>query len=172
VDWNQALALLTLQSAANTYPELTLDDLTQLLDATAAYSTWTAGTPYAYGATVAPTVSNGHVYRVIAGGISGTTEPFWPLYSSSDDRLGLTRPYYVGTLPNAEVTDGTVTFVEAGPITEQYDVALATWKAWHIKASRASADMTFQVGQLRVQASQVHEHCVATALRYMPARIA
>lgn len=59
-------------------------------------SPWAASTAYALGVYVRPTTPNGHIYKATVAGTSGTVQPTWPLTAG------------------ATVTDGTVTWTEAG----------------------------------------------------------
>ena len=68
------------------------------LDGNAAPTVYTPNHPYAVGDLVTPTAANGHVYRVTTAGTTDGTEPVWP------------------TISGAVVTDGPVTFAEAGPV--------------------------------------------------------
>jgi len=63
---------------------------------TTAYPTWATGITYLVGDIVTPTVSNGHYYKCIQGGISGATQPTFP------------------TVTGQQVTDATVIWQEAG----------------------------------------------------------
>lgn len=58
---------------------------------------WKPSLSYSSSLSVIPTVDNGHYYKVLTPGTSGSTEPVWP------------------TTSGATVTDGTVVWQEAGP---------------------------------------------------------
>lgn len=47
---------------------------------------WQSGTSYSVGDYVIPSVQNGHIYRCITAGNSGTAEPSWP--TSDGDTVG------------------------------------------------------------------------------------
>jgi hypothetical protein len=77
---------------ANLSVPFLLQDLTPLPD------TWAPTTGYSVGGVVAPTVANGFLYYCSTAGVSGTTEPTWPITTG------------------ATVTDGSVVWT-ASPIT-------------------------------------------------------
>jgi len=170
MDWDHALATLTRDAEAGTYPELAYEDLVSILADAVAYVTWEPATAYPYGTVIAPTVPNGHVYRARAGGTSGDTEPVWPERSLSDPRPGTTRPLYqvygLAAWP-AFITDATVTWQEDGPLPPSpWNLRRATGKAWRMKAGRCSSDTAFKAGQLSVGPEPTYQHCVQTALRW------
>jgi hypothetical protein len=172
---DDAIALLSLQCAATTYPTLDETALGVLIDGVARYTTWAPNQAYSYGDVVVPTVRNGHLYQCEYAGTSSGTEPAWPLYTSPDSRVAVTRPYwhgYVGPMPGSMVTDGPVVWIEHGPDTASpYDVRLATYKAWLQKVALASADYDLQLDRDRYSRSQVAERCLDMANRFVPTGI-
>lgn len=175
MDRTDAITLLSAQCASGTYPTLDNTQLGALIDATEEYTVWAVGEPYAFGAVVQPVTPNGHLYRCILAGTSGATEPRWALYSTSDTRPGLTRPYWdswgwLASMPGSENSDGTCLWVEhaiddgSGP----YDVRLATYKAWLMKASLTSADYDFGSDQASYKRSQVIQNCQRQAAYWCP----
>src|SRR5262245_11856816 len=54
------------------------EELPTIIDATQRATFWTASTTYEFGNVILPTVRNGHTYKCIVAGTSGTTEPIWP----------------------------------------------------------------------------------------------
>ena len=70
---------------------------------------WAANTAYRIGSIRRPTTANGHIYRCVVAGTSGSTEPSWP------------------TARGATVTDGTVTWAEAGQGYISLDAADTVW---------------------------------------------
>lgn len=172
MDFNDAVVLLGDQCASTTYPELSDGDLQRILTSELRYVPWEAATAYDYGAVVIPTVNNGHIYRAIQGGTTAALEPTWPLYTASDSRVGTTRPNWAGDIPGSQVTDGTVIWVEAGPITvTPWDINRASFRAWRQKAAKATGDTDFRAGQLSVSQSQVVKNCLAMAMQYAPTTI-
>lgn len=146
-----AMAKLKLYSAHDTAPVITTD-LDAILTAHLRASYWAASTAYVVGAVVQPTTANGHRYRCIKAGTSGTTEPSdWPEYRQ-------------GVYTN----DGTVWWEEFGPdFDNPYDVRAAIHAAWMLKASRASVLFTDDAGQRE----QVYKHCLQMAEKYAPIHI-
>ena len=69
---------------------------------------WQASMPYTVDSVVVPSTSNGHYYKCITAGTSGTTEPTWPTTSGGT--------VTDGTVTWTEVADGTVRWTEAGTI--------------------------------------------------------
>jgi len=59
-------------------------------------ATWAATTAYAVGQVIRPTTGNGHLYKCITAGTTGSSEPTWPTTA-------------LGT-----VDDGTATWIEIG----------------------------------------------------------
>jgi hypothetical protein len=179
VDRTSALTLLGAQCAAAIYPTLSDDDLGTLLDGVAGVPVWAAATAYNYGDVVVPTVRNGHRYRCIVAGTSNASEPAWPLYTTPDDRTGTTRPFWhggMGPYPGSQVGDGaTLIWLEEGPDPgadfSRAQVKRATFRAWLQKAAAASADYDGTVGKNEYLRSQVYQHCLDMAQRYVPISI-
>jgi hypothetical protein len=179
MDRVSAVTLLGAQCAATVYPTLSGNDLNALLDEIAGSQRWRPTTPYAYGDVIVPTVRNGHAYRCIVAGTSDATEPAWPLYTTPDDRTGTTRPFWHGGLgpyPGSQVGDGaTLLWMEDGPDPgadfTRAQVKRATYNAWLRKAAAASADYDGTVGKNTYQRSQVYQHCLDMAQRYVPVAI-
>jgi hypothetical protein len=178
MDRSTVISLVKLQAATGVYPTLSDTEVGTLVDQTARWSgSWAASTPYVFGDAVIPTIPNGHVYRCVNAGRSGTAEPDWTAYATVDSRLALTVPYwstwngFYGS--SGIVSDGTVTWAEAGPASEQYSVRDATHQAWLLKASKASADydVAEQDGDT-LKRSQVMASCERMATRFAPVGIA
>lgn len=187
MDANGALAQLTADCAAGVYPTLNVAELGALLDAATRWTVWAPSTTYAHGARVIPTVRNGHVYQAIVNqqysatpaGVSDVTEPIWPLFSSPDSKVGITRPYWSGydqmsgNYSLSMVTDGTIVWQDAGPDGDTpWDVRLATYRAWLQKAGKASADFDFTTNVSKFTREQVVTHCMSMARIYAPTGIA
>jgi hypothetical protein len=124
-------------------PTLSVFELEAILDRNQRASRWTASVELTVGNVIAPSVPNGHIYRVIEGGIAGATEPAWP--TGSDDAL----------------VDGAVTLVEAGMGFESvFDLRGAVQDAWALKAAKAAESLT-KDGE-----NVIFEHCDSMARRY------
>lgn len=118
----QAVLQVRANCGASVDPTLDDGEIITILQTTARGTLWGAATEYAYGATVLPTVRNGHRYVVTTGGTSAATEPTWPLTAFST------------------LTDGTVVLQEAGAdYAELYDLKRATWEAFQLKLTKCAA---------------------------------
>lgn len=172
MDRAAALALLTAQCAAAVYPLMSATELGALLDATTGFTVWTPGTAYVYGQVVQPTVRIGHLYRVIVAGTSGPTEPDWPPYTSPDNRIGVTRPFWhnaPAVYTSGLVQDQDIVWEEAGADSATaYDVRTATYQAWLAKAGKATADYTVAIDRDKYERGQVAQNCLMMAQRYAP----
>ncbi len=183
----EALILLKAQCAATVYPVLSDQDIADLLDATLKWTIWAPTTAYEHGTIVLPTVRNGHVYRAIVNqqysatpaGVSAATEPIWPIFSSPDSRVGVTRPYWAGydqqsgNYSLSMVTDGTVVWQDAGPdAADPYGVRLATYAAILRKIALATADYDVSTDGKSFKRSQVLTNLQALACRFAPTSIA
>ena len=111
-------------------------------------SIWAQNTAYVSGNVTQPYPRNGHKYVCTVSGTSGTTLP----------------AFSTGAL-----TDGTVTWVEAGSDYENvFDIRAAVHEAWTIKASRSSHLVTTATTGSSVQASLLHQQCRARAIEFAP----
>jgi hypothetical protein len=89
---------------------VTLTGVSASLVAANSLTAWAANTAYVVGQVRRPTTGNAHVYIcVVAGTSHATTEPTWP------------------TTNGATVTDGTVTWAEAGTAVLKLLGAIPTW---------------------------------------------
>jgi hypothetical protein len=143
-------------------PELTDQEVDDAIARVVYYQPWAANTAYAYGVRVGPSVANGWLYRCVVGGLSGSAEPAWPVPYAAHN------PWGIGS-----VTDGTVTWVVAAPVTAQYDVPSAAVECWLMKARKAAnrVDVAVQtVGSTRE--SMTHAQCLAMARALAPVRFA
>lgn len=187
MDQSAALAQLGAQCAATVYPTLSRVDLVLLLNAVAKFKLWMPNTTYAHGDVVIPTVRNGHTYRAIVNqqysatpaGVTDAVEPIWPLFSSPDSRVGVTRPYWSGydqqsgNYSLSMVTDGTIVWQDAGADSaQQWDLRRATYNAWLQKAGLASADYAVGIDRDKYGRDQVIAHCMQMARSYAPTGIA
>lgn len=156
----QARARLTTFTAAGVDPTLTAAELDELVvlakradadgDAPDAHAEWQATTAYGVGAVVVPAARNGHYYRATVAGMSGAVEPAFP------------------TTDGATVTDGTVTWQEAGlaPWSPTWDLNAAAAEGWRWKAAKVSARYDFDGDGQRFSRSQLLKHCLAMAGEY------
>ena len=69
-----------------------------------AWSTWAATTAYSAGRVVTANPSNGHVYKALAGGTSGPTQPAFPTTSGAT----VTEPAYSGWAALTSYTTATI----------------------------------------------------------------
>lgn len=142
------------------YPELTDNQLGNLIDQHKKFATWQPSTSYAVGDMVIPTTPNGRVYQVIVAGTSTTTEPTFP---SIGYAVGQSFFNYVGTPPNFYG----LTFQDNGFITtEVYDVRAAAKQAWLLKASIAANLANTSDGQMRIDLHTIQENCIQMAGKF------
>lgn len=141
-----AIAKVTLHAATADQPTLTAGEVEGIVDGCKRAATWVAGTAYVIGAMIRPITPNGHYYRAVQGGTSGTTEPTWPKGRQSQVQDGLSDPVLI--------------WEEAGQEKSSiYNVSLAIHQAWQLKAARAA-----QLVRLEGQNYQmVYEHCLEMA---------
>lgn len=108
---------------------------------------WYASSYIPAGVYVIPTTPNGHHYRILVAGTTGTVEPVWPLGAG------------------ATIVDGTVTWQEGGAPNwlPSYDLNRAAAEGWRWKAAKASDRFNFSNDNANFQGSQVHTHCLKMA---------
>jgi len=151
----QATARLSFMTASTSEPILSSNDLAELLAETKRFNFWTASTAVVVGAIYQPTTANGHRYVCVRDGMTGATQPTWPL--SRDGR----------------VSDGTATWQEAGPqFAEQWDLQRAAYWGWHHKAAMIAGDYNFSVDGQSFSRDQAVGHCLAMAAQFAPVVIA
>lgn len=149
-----AFVRLARMVAMDEEPTLSDQDLLRLLDKHVRGTVWTAATVYAYGDQVIPATRNGRRYICAVAGTSAATEPDWP------------------AVDFGEVTDGTVTWQEAGlDWTDGWDLEAAAHEAWMEKAAIAASAHDFQTDQQSFTRSQLIAHCERMAGRYAPVRV-
>lgn len=140
VEDHKEAALKDLRSYAqpDTEPKLSDPELNAILNRVQRASFWEASKAFVFGTVVLPATKNGHRYRCIEAGTTGTTEPAWP------KRDG------------AVITDGTVRWEEAGADYENvFDVREAAQQAWTMKADKAS----ILIDRDRQMYSQIADNC-------------
>ena len=142
------------------YPELTDNQLGNIIDQHKKFTTWQPNTAYSVGDMVIPTTPNGRVYQVIIAGTSTTTEPTFP---SIGYAIGQCFYNYVGTPPNFYG----LTFQDNGFITtEVYDVRAAAKQCWLLKASIAANLANTSDGQMRIDLHTIQENCIQMAGKF------
>ena len=142
------------------YPELTDNQLGNLIDQHKKFATWQPSTSYLVGDMIVPTIPNGRVYQCIIAGTSTTTEPTFP---SIGYAVGQCFYNYVGTPPNFYG----LTFQDNGFITtEVYDVRAAAKQAWLLKASIAANLANTSDGQMRIDLHTIQENCIQMAGKF------
>lgn len=142
-----ALAQLKRLVQPDVTPALDDTELNAILDSVQRASFWILSTAFIFGAVALPATKNGHRYRCIEAGTTGTTEPDWP------PRDG------------AKITDGTVTWEEAGADFENvFDVRAAAHQAWLMKEAKAVELFDGPADKL----SQIAERCREMADKFAP----
>jgi len=150
-----ARAELITYGQVNASPTLGDIEVETILDNHLLATTWVASTAYVVGDIVHPTVRNGHRYRCVVAGTSGTTEPTWRLRQAVKFTEGASDPLLM--------------WIEDGPEFRQiYDIRSAIHAAWIAKAGVAALSVDMQGANGRVYASQVYDHCIKMADRFGP----
>jgi len=112
-------------------------------------------TAYVYGEIIQPSTRNGHRYRCVVAGTSDSTVPTFPCWDSSG------------------ITDGTVSWIEAGPDYDNvYDVRAICHDAWIAKAAASSHLVSRSSGNARTEYSLLQEQCRKRAMDFSPLEIA
>jgi hypothetical protein len=145
----QARQFISIFADATTAPVLTTPDLDTCLtysrrqDANVnppdPYVTWQAATAYAVGAAVVADPRNGSYFTATVAGTSAATQPTWP------------------TTTNATVTDGGVTWKNAGAAAWGWSWSLSTGvrMGWEIKLGRLATVYDFKFGDQTLSRSQM-----------------
>lgn len=142
-----ALAQLRRLVQPDVTPALDDVELNAILDEVQRASFWTLTTAFTFGAVVLPATKNGHRYVCFEGGTTAATEPTWP------------------TRDGATITDGTVTWREAGADFENvFDIRAAAQAAWLMKQAKA-VELFDGGGQ---SLSQIAERCGEMAEKFAP----
>ncbi len=167
-DETTALARLRTLCAPTTEPVLTDAELAAILDGACVARVWQPGMPVSPGEVIAPTSPTGWLYAVdlardqdgVPGGITGTTEPRWPL----DPRWPSYEP--------ATVNDGTARFrIAQREILGLWDIKAAAHQAWLAKAAKASGEYSSSLEGNSFHPETVQAQCLAMAAKYAPVRI-
>lgn len=157
---DQAIATVSLWVDSGSYPELTTDELGDLVDRFDRFSTWTASTAYSVGDRIIPTTANGRVYEARRAGTTASTEPDWPTWPGNQ---------YQGWCVSEGPSDPQLLWVDAGPANvERYDVRSAARQGWMIKASRVATEIDSKDGAADVKLSQLRANCLEMAEKYRP----
>jgi hypothetical protein len=152
---DQVIERVKAMAQASVDPTLTDDQVGDVVDQAQTFQSYAASTAYTVGQIVQPSAPNGHRYECTTAGTTAASAPTWP------------------TSKGSSVTDGTVTWTEAGPAhPEQYDVRRATYLAWLLKAGEATASYTFSSDGQSFNRSDLIQHCLEMADRYRPLHFA
>lgn len=123
------------------------------------YPEWEANFSYAVGDTVVsvsvagdqyvPVRRNGFFYTATVAGMSGNTEPVWPLAAGT-------------------VTDGAVTWAYTGtaPWMPTYDVNYSIAQGWLLKSTRLVGHYNFMSGGRMFSREQFYNHCMDLYKRF------
>lgn len=156
----QAIKQLSDMCQSTLYPELTDNQLGNLIDQHKKFRSWEPNTAYSVGDMIVGTIPNGRVYQCIIAGTSTTTEPTFP---SIGYAVGQAFYNYVGTPPNFYG----LTFQDNGFITQEiYDVRAAAKQAWLLKASIAANLANTSDGQMRIDLHTIQENCLQMAGKF------
>ncbi|HEX8289817.1 MAG TPA: hypothetical protein VF556_17680 [Pyrinomonadaceae bacterium] len=117
-------------------------------------SIWTADTDYKIGDKVQPTVPNGHFYECVSPGQSDSVEPDWTL--STHSRMTEFASDLVWRECETDF-DGNI-----------YNLRSAVHEAWILKAGCSANQFDVSIDQQKWHRSQVHDHCLSMAQRYIP----
>lgn len=146
---------------STSFPELTDNQLGDLIDQHKRFATWTPSTYYSVGDMVVPTTPNGRVYQCVIAGTSQTTEPAFPQITYAVGQAF----YDYSTLPANQ--DFGLTWQDNGYITtEIYDVRAAAKQGWLLKASIAANLANTSDGQMKIELHTIQENCVQMAGKF------
>jgi hypothetical protein len=150
-----AIKQVSFMCQAGEYPELTVDELGQVVDDNKRFDDWSASTSYVYGDIVAPIVKNGRTYKCIEAGTSGTVNPFPEYYSENSTGIGY--------------DDNTVKWIDLGPAhVETFDIRSAARAAWILKAAKVSNLINSKDGSQDLQLESLQKQFLSMAERYRP----
>lgn len=132
-------------------PNLSNDEVDTLLHTYRIISTfneWLPATVYTLGNNRVPRFGNDHYYVVTVAGTSGPNEPAFPV------------------APFATVTDGTVTWQEAGTYAS-YNLRKAAGAGWLLKAAKVANRYDVDVDRFqRLKRDQLIQHCLEMAKQF------
>ena len=140
-------------------PELDAGEVVSILDRHKRAVLWVASTAYELGAVVIPTLANrnGRRYKLVAYTDTAT-----------DQKSGATEPSW-STTREARITDNHVEWVEAGDDYNAilWDFSSAARDGWLQKAGKASPTSDFETDAMAIKSSQLYDHCVDQANRFV-----
>jgi hypothetical protein len=161
VDQDKATQRLESLIDAAVDPVLSSDEVLDLLTDNQVAAVWSASTAFEFGAVVIPTANkrNGRKYRIVEldgdGRTSGATEPNWP------------------TGRDSRVTDGNITWEEAGNEPKSlWNLDKAAYQGWLLKAGKVAPEFDYGDADHKMNAGQMHEHCLKQAARFKPVEVA
>lgn len=155
MDVSAAAEQLRLSGVLSAEPAIPQDVYLNILEETARAATHATATAYGFGTKVFASVHNGRLYRCITPGTSGATAPTWPTFQAAR--------------PGQQITDGTVVWQDAGPVSgERYDLNAAKRECWLWRAGQLAEKFDVSDPDANLKRSQQYEHAVAQARRYGP----
>lgn len=152
-----ALATLLDYAQADAYPTLTEAECLRILSRHKRWEVWAgsipadgetpaAPVPAVYGERVVPTVPNGRYYVCVEAGIRGETEPDWKRIRRGE-----------------ALTDGTATWLDAGPSPPEWDLPAAAQEAWMTKARKVAGNYNIAESGQKMDRAAVYAHCITMA---------
>lgn len=157
----QAIKQLSEMCQSTLYPELSDNQLGNIIDQHKKFRTWEPNTPYVVGDMVIPTTPNGRVYQCIIAGTSTTTEPSFPQIGYA---VGQAFYNYSALAPGEYYG---LTWQDNGFITQEvYDVRAAAKQAWLLKASIAANLANTSDGKMKIELHQIQENCIQMAAKF------
>ena len=163
-----AMARLKALCAPSAEPALDDIELADILEGARLARVWEPGLAVTAGEYIVPATPNGWMYMVdigrdsdgLAGGITGETEPRWPL----DPRWPSWEP--------ATVNDGTARFrITKREILGLWDIKAAAYTGWILKAAKASGEYASSLEGNSFHPEQVAQTCLQMAAKFVPVRV-
>jgi hypothetical protein len=145
-----AVEIVSVQAQACLPPTLDQGELEAFVRKNQIAASWQPNTFYPQGATVIPTISNGHLYVCTVAGTSDVTEPAW------------------NQMAGTTTTDGTVTWTENGLERGFFDTDRATFDAWNAKCGKATPLVQNSSAGQSQASQQVFSNCTRMAARWSP----
>jgi hypothetical protein len=145
-----AVEIVSSQAEACLPPELSQGELEALVTKSQRAGSWLPSTFYPQGATVIPTISNGHLYTCTVAGTSGASEPAWNQFAGTT------------------TIDGTVTWTESGLEKGFFDTDQATADAWLAKCGKATVLVQNSSAGQSLASQQLFTHCQRMASYWEP----
>jgi hypothetical protein len=151
--FQKAVEIVAVQACACDPPELSTAELEGVIRDSQVGSTWLPDTYYPQGATVIPTVPNGHLYQCTVAGTSGASEPAFNQFAGTT------------------TTDGTVTWLEVGLAGGYFDLDQATSDAWLLKAGKSAPLVQNSSAGQSLASQQLFTHCNQMARYWEPTKV-